>query len=40
MWNKLLKIFENAGRCRAAAEFSRMGRPDLARKIMLEKDTF
>jgi hypothetical protein len=35
MWNKILKAFENAGKCRAAAEFARMGRPDLARKIML-----
>ncbi len=35
MWNEILKAFERAGKCRAAAEFARMGRSDLARKIML-----
>jgi hypothetical protein len=35
MWNKVIQWFENAGRARAAAEFSRQGRHDLAKKIML-----
>jgi hypothetical protein len=35
MWNRIIKFFEHAGRCRAAAEFARMGRHDIAKKIML-----
>ncbi len=35
MWNRIIKFFEHAGRCRAAAEFARMGRRDIAKKIML-----
>ena len=35
MWKRIVGFFEHAGRCRAAAEFARMGRPDIARKIML-----
>lgn len=36
IWNKIVKFFEAAGRARAAGEFARLGRHDLARKIMLE----
>jgi hypothetical protein len=36
MWKKILAAFERAGRARAAAEFMRLGRPDLAKKIMCE----
>jgi hypothetical protein len=35
MWKKLTKWFESIGRARAAAEFARQGRYDLARKIIL-----
>jgi len=35
MWLKIISWFERAGRARAAAEFARQGRHDLARKIML-----
>jgi hypothetical protein len=35
MWNRIVRIFERAGRARAAAEFARMGRHDIAKKIML-----
>jgi hypothetical protein len=35
MWQKIISWFERAGRARAAAEFARQGRHDLARKIML-----
>ena len=35
MWNFIVRFFEKAGRARAAAEFARMGRYDIARKIML-----
>jgi hypothetical protein len=35
MWNRIIKFFERTGRARAAAEFARMGRHDLAKKIML-----
>jgi len=35
MWKRIVGFFEHAGRCRAAAEFARQGRHDLARKIML-----
>lgn len=37
MWNKIIKMFENAGRSRTAAELARQGRPDLARKIMISE---
>lgn len=40
MWSRILRWFENAGRARAAAEFARMGRHDLARKIMLGEGAF
>jgi len=33
--NKIMVFFENHSRARAAAEFARMGRPDLARNIMI-----
>ena len=33
----IIDFFECIGRSRAAAEFSRMGRPDLAKEIMLMK---
>ena len=36
MWNKIIKFFERVGRAKAADEFMRMGRPDLAKKIMTE----
>jgi|AntAceMinimDraft_12_1070368.scaffolds.fasta_scaffold91519_1 hypothetical protein len=39
MWNRIVKFFERMGRARAAAEFARMGRHDLAKKIMLEDRT-
>jgi hypothetical protein len=35
MWNMIIEFFEKAGRARAAAEFARQGRHDLAKKIML-----
>ena len=35
MWNYIVSFFEKAGRARAAAEFARMGRHDIAKKIML-----
>lgn len=35
MWKKIITWFERAGRARAASEFARQGRHDLARKIML-----
>jgi hypothetical protein len=37
MWAKIVSFFEKAGRARAAAEFARQGRHDIARKIMLEE---
>lgn len=37
IWNKIVRFFEAAGRARAAAELSRHGHYDLARKIMLEE---
>lgn len=39
MWNKILNFFDRIARARAAAEFARMGRSDLARKIMLGEGT-
>jgi hypothetical protein len=36
IWNAIVRFFEAAGRARAAGEFSRLGRHDLAKKIMLE----
>ena len=33
-----LKFFDSVGRARAAAEFARMGRHDLARNIMLKDE--
>lgn len=36
IWNKIVRFFETAGRARAAGEFARLGRYDLAKKIMLE----
>lgn len=36
MWNRVLNFFDRLGRARAAGEFMRMGRPDLAKKIMTE----
>lgn len=35
MWNKIIGWFEAAGRARAAAEFARMGRHDIAQKIIM-----
>jgi hypothetical protein len=35
MWNTIVRFFERAGRARAATEFARMGRHDIAKKIML-----
>jgi hypothetical protein len=35
MWKKIIQFFERAGRARAAAELARMGRHDLARKVLL-----
>lgn len=40
MWQKIIEFFERAGRARAAAEFARQGRHDLARKIMLGEGAF
>ncbi len=37
MWNRTMKFFERVGRAKAAAEFARMGRQDLAKKIMLNE---
>ena len=37
MWNKIITFFERTGRVRAAAEFARQGRHDLARRILLEE---
>jgi len=37
MIQSIINFFENIGRCRAAAEFARMGRHDLARELMLRK---
>ena len=37
MWQKIIAWFERAGRARAAAEFARQGRHDLARKILLDE---
>lgn len=36
MWNRILNFFDLLGRARAAGQFTRMGRPDLAKKIMTE----
>jgi hypothetical protein len=35
MFNAIIKFFESIGRSRAAAEFIRLGRHDLARNIMM-----
>jgi hypothetical protein len=35
MFKSIIKFFECVGRSRAAAEFVRMGRPDLAKKVMI-----
>ena len=40
MWNQIILFFERAGRARAAAEFARQGRHDIARKIMLGEGAF
>lgn len=40
MWQRIIAMFERAGRARAAAEFARQGRHDLARKIMLGDGAF
>ena len=40
MWNKIIRFFERAGRARAAAEFARMGRHDIAKKIMLGEGVY
>ena len=37
---KIITILEEVGRARAAAEFSRMGRHDLAKNVMLGKGAF
>lgn len=35
IWNYLLDVADGISRARAATHFSRMGRDDLARQIML-----
>jgi hypothetical protein len=35
MWNRVMSFFDHYTRARAAAEMVRMGRPELARKILL-----
>jgi hypothetical protein len=37
IWNNIIRTFENVGRAKAAAELTRQGRPDLARKIMAKE---
>ena len=37
MLQSIINFFETIGRCRAAAEFARLGRHDLAKEIMLMK---
>ena len=34
MWSKLMSFFDHYTRARAAAEMVRLGRPELARKLM------
>jgi len=36
IWKYLMTLANGVGRARAATHFTRMGRPDLARRIMLE----
>ena len=36
MWKKLMKWFEAIGTARAAAELSRQGHYDVARKLMMD----
>lgn len=38
IWNYLVDLADSLARARAAAEFTRLGRHDLAREIMLKKD--
>lgn len=38
MWEKFLKWAEQVGTARASAELARLGYPDLAQKIKLEKN--
>jgi hypothetical protein len=40
MWKRIVAFFEHVGRVRAAAEFARMGKHDIARKIMTENSAF
>jgi hypothetical protein len=35
MWKRIVAFFEQVGRVRAASEFARMGKHDIARKILL-----
>lgn len=37
MWNKICKWFEKVGTARAAAELSRLGHHDAAKKLILER---
>ena len=37
MLKSIINFFECLGRSRAAAEFARLGRHDLAKEIMLQK---
>lgn len=36
IWKYLVDLAESVGRAKAATEFSRMGRHDLARQVMLK----
>ena len=36
VWNFIADVFDGVARARAATHFSRMGRNDLARKILLK----
>ena len=38
MWKKIMKWFEMVGTARAAAELSRQGHYDIARKLILDKN--
>lgn len=37
MWQRIINLFEQVGRARAAAELARQGHHELAQKLMLDK---
>lgn len=38
IWKYMVDLADSLARARAATEFTRMGRPDLAKQIMMKSD--